>query len=272
MKLTFLVDNKTEKPSCTAEWGLSILIETGGHTYLYDTGASDMPVRNAAVLGADLSAVEACMLSHGHYDHTEGLPAFCRVNSKAKIYLHEEGLHTARGTMDDHNSGIRWSKDFIASIQPRLVRTHGVWPVDERLTLVGNLPNYDDFPPTDRFFITDLGGEPVPDPMNHEQFLAVFEGDAVHIISGCCHKGVVPTVRYAKQLFPDRRIASVTGGMHTFTLDAAERRRTIQALMQLGVEKLLPMHCTGMNMIADMRAAAGERCIIPCAGQTVTLA
>ena len=30
MKITFLIDNKTESTECDAEWGLSVLIEANG--------------------------------------------------------------------------------------------------------------------------------------------------------------------------------------------------------------------------------------------------
>ena len=59
MKITFLIDNKTESTECDAEWGLSVLIEANGKKILMDQGASPMLVRNAERMGLDLSDVVA---------------------------------------------------------------------------------------------------------------------------------------------------------------------------------------------------------------------
>ena len=78
MKITFLSDNKTENSLCTAEWGLSILIESQGNKVLFDVGASPIFAGNAKNLGIDLADVEAVAISHGHYDHTEVWKAFVK--------------------------------------------------------------------------------------------------------------------------------------------------------------------------------------------------
>ena len=296
MKLTFLTDNKTEDVRCRAEWGLSILIETEGHKYLYDTGASGMFAENAAAIGAVLTDVEACMISHGHYDHTQGVPEFVKLNDHAPVYIHKDALHESYAEGEDENCGMQWPEGFAETNSDRLVLSSGVTKVSDRLTLVGDIPSYDDYPPTEKFFMPVKSGMmgkldvPAPggtesvkakrsiesdgmvqDTMNHEQFLVVDEGDRIHIISGCCHKGAVPTIRYAKELFPGRRIASFTGGMHTYMFDRAAREKLAAEMSSYGVEKVLPLHCTGMNMIVTFKEKMGDACIVACAGDTVEL-
>ena len=89
MKITFLSDNKTEKAACIAEWGLSILVESKGHKVLLDVGSSEIFSRNAKALGIDLADVEALAISHGHFDHTDGMETFAEVNKIAPVYLHK---------------------------------------------------------------------------------------------------------------------------------------------------------------------------------------
>ena len=112
MKFRFLVDNKTEDSRCQAEWGLSILIETEGKQILFDAGASPMFAENAARLGADLSRTDALVISHGHYDHTQGVPAFTACNDKALIYLHKDAMYETygktNGVIDTKPCGILW--------------------------------------------------------------------------------------------------------------------------------------------------------------------
>ncbi len=67
--LTTLIENTSISASLMAEHGLSMHIETGEHTILFDTGQSDKLLENARVLGVDLDAIDVVVISHGHYDH-----------------------------------------------------------------------------------------------------------------------------------------------------------------------------------------------------------
>lgn len=277
MELTFLVDNKTESVSCKAEWGLSILIRSEGHTYLYDTGGSGMFADNARALGIDLSEVEAVMISHGHSDHTDGVPTFTEINKTAPIYIHKDSFHSAQammpnGELEDEDCGIRWDDSFKEEFlkSDRTVLTEGICAINDKLTLVGDIPDEEDFKPTEGFFMLK-DGKLVRDTMNHEQFLVIEEEKGMHIISGCCHKGALKTIKYAKELFPSVRVLSFTGGMHTYMLNRVARDGVADELTALGVQKVLPLHCTGMNMIITLKEAFEDNCIIACAGDVVEL-
>ena len=223
MKFRFLVDNKTEDTRCMAEWGLAIMIESRGKKILFDSGMSrELLIRNAQALGVDLAEADALVISHGHYDHTGGAPAFARVNEKAKIYLHEDALQDfygeTDGKIDSEPCGIAWTEEEKAELADRLVYTKGVWPLAEGITLIGNIPDMDGYPPTERFYRRlvekqagssdandgnagrdgSVGSEAVrwaEDSMSHEQVLVIEEEKGLYIFSGCSHRGVVPTIR-----------------------------------------------------------------------------
>ena len=75
IKVTVLMEN-TSPGSLIHEHGLSLHLSYRGHSVLLDAGSSGRFTDNAAALGVDLSAAEAAALSHGHWDHADGLGAF----------------------------------------------------------------------------------------------------------------------------------------------------------------------------------------------------
>ena len=85
MKITVLMENTAlEGCGLTPEAGLSLYIEYRGKKLLLDAGSSGKFAGNAQALGVDMSAVELAVLSHGHYDHADGLRRFFQVNDSAK--------------------------------------------------------------------------------------------------------------------------------------------------------------------------------------------
>ena len=61
--ITTLVENCVYGRKLQAEHGLSLYIETSEHRLLFDTGASDLFIRNARLLHIDLQKVDYLILS-----------------------------------------------------------------------------------------------------------------------------------------------------------------------------------------------------------------
>ena len=92
---------------CCANHGLSLVLRAtaGGHerVVLFDAGPVDYAVEhNGTRLGIDFGAIEAVVLSHGHWDHGGGLlKAFELIRAAAPqrstpVYLHP-GMFAERG-------------------------------------------------------------------------------------------------------------------------------------------------------------------------------
>ena len=84
-KITTLVENAVYRRNLQAEHGLSLLIENNGYKILFDTGQSDLFIRNATLSDIEIAEVNFLILSHGHSDHTGGLRHFLSVNKKASV-------------------------------------------------------------------------------------------------------------------------------------------------------------------------------------------
>jgi len=87
-RITILYDAfGPETVAPTMDWGFSALVEYGGRRILFDTGNnSQIFARNAQRFGADLTRLDAVVISHRHGDHTSGLNHLRKVNPSVKIY------------------------------------------------------------------------------------------------------------------------------------------------------------------------------------------
>lgn len=85
MKLTILVDNITLIDQYyLAEPALSFLIETEEEKILFDTGYSDVFLRNAERMNLNLKEIDYLIFSHGHNDHTMGLISYIKYIMETK--------------------------------------------------------------------------------------------------------------------------------------------------------------------------------------------
>ncbi|MCD8241501.1 MAG: MBL fold metallo-hydrolase [Lachnospiraceae bacterium] len=91
IQITVLIEN-TSDSSLACEHGLSLLIEHAGRRILLDAGSSEAFCDNADSLEISLTGLDACVLSHGHYDHSGGFEKIFLRDPNAKVYTRKEAL------------------------------------------------------------------------------------------------------------------------------------------------------------------------------------
>ena len=75
---------------------------------LFDTGQSGAFVGNADLLGIDLASVDMVVLSHGHYDHTGGVPKLLpRIRKKCPVYVGKEFFYPKYKRLEDGSTCTR---------------------------------------------------------------------------------------------------------------------------------------------------------------------
>lgn len=266
----FLVENKTEHSGMLAEHGLSIYIETDGKKILFDAGATDIVTANADVMGVKLADVDLAAVSHGHYDHTGGFPAFCALNEKAPVYIHKNAFRDSYGFRDgepeEEKSGIRWSEEEKSAMSDRFIFTDGPVYITENICITGAVPYAEGTNITEGFYFRDENGEWQKDDMSHEQCLVIREPDGLYIFSGCSHRGVISALEAGKAMFPGERVAALVAGMHLYSAAEEDRAYVVQQIASEGLDRVMPVHCTGIKAICDLKTKLGDACVVAVAG------
>ena len=268
--LTLLVDNYVERPGLLGEHGLSWLVQAGDQQLLFDTGQGTALEHNAERLGIKLDAVDAILLSHGHYDHTGGLIRVLEKSPRAPVFAHPAALEPkyARKSVDQFAAiGIPATAPQLASVVERLRPTLAPAELLPGVWATGPIPRCLGSQGTERHFFLDPEGRR-SDPLLDDQALFFDTRQGLVIVLGCAHAGVLCTLRYVLSVRPGSRIAAILGGMHMKQACARQRRSIVEALVQLGIGRIVPAHCSGRQFAVDLLAVYGERCELSSVGHS----
>ena len=255
MKLTVLVDNHTYIDRYfLGEPAVCYFIEDGGQNILLDAGYSDVFIENAVRMGIDLSGVTDIVLSHGHNDHTGGLPAFfAKFSQSVRLFAHPNALLPKRADGLDVGSPMTLAQ-LPQRVQTRLLTKPCA--VSEHVLFLGEVPRVYAFEQN-----RAVGEAPSAcgccwesDALMDDTSLALVLPEGVFVVTGCAHAGVCNTVAYAKEISGKERILGVLGGFHLFETGGA-LDETIATLRILGVERVYPAHCTSLAVKSALFAA-----------------
>ena len=241
MKLTILVENHAGA-GFGAEHGLSYLIEAGEDKLLFDTGHSDLFLRNAQLLNIDLkSEIDTIVLSHGHWDHGDGLQ---HIEGKTLV-THPAAFKKRYRKTDGSYVGLNFT---LAQAKNKftLVSTKDPYYITPSVLFLGEIPRTNDFESKTSTFIDQDGQvDDVPD----DSGLAIIQDKRLIIISGCAHSGICNMTEYASSITGINNIAAVVGGFH-LKHQSQELTKTIQYLKEKRVNQIYPSHCTELPALS----------------------
>ena len=196
MKLTVLVDNNTYIDRYyLGEPALSFYIEDGGEKILFDTGYSDAFIRNAEKMGIDLGTLTCIVLSHGHNDHTRGLPfLWDRCNLKNVRLIAHPGAFVPKRYMG-LDVGAPFTGDGCLAHGMQLIDGSKPVKITDRLTFLGEIPRETGFESKEP--VGTLGADGPADFVMDDSALAYMGKDSLFIITGCSHSGICNIVLQA---------------------------------------------------------------------------
>jgi 7,8-dihydropterin-6-yl-methyl-4-(beta-D-ribofuranosyl)aminobenzene 5'-phosphate synthase len=206
VRIAVVVDNNVHGEGFETAWGLSIHVNINSVEILFDAGPDPTVLkRNAKRLGIDLSKLVFAVVSHGHGDHCNGLRLLAELRPGLKVLTPPDPSLVS----------------YVLSL--------GLKPVAINRTAEAVKSVY---------VVKPLYGPPI------EQALAIKTDKGLVIIVGCSHPGIVNIVKQAVKDVGSKPYM-VVGGLHMVGASASEIEEVARELIELGVEKIYPLHCSG---------------------------
>lgn len=229
--------------------GFSLLIEVDNKKILFDTSFADEILNNAKQAGIDLTDLDFIILSHGHWDHTNGLEYLQNIDALviahpdcfAKRYEGKKAIGSSLNLAEVNNNF-----KTLLSRQPYQVTKNAVF--------LGEIPRTTSFENKNPCGKRMDGSD---DFVLDDSALVINSNDGLIIISGCSHAGICNIIEYTKKIMHENKILAVIGGLHLF--DNEQTDCTIEYLKMQSINKIYPAHCLNDYAFTEFSKIGAER-------------
>ena len=271
LKITVLAEDSVlyESPYL-GQHGVSFLLEgvSGGNIQriLVDVGQnSEALLSNMGILGISPSVVDAIVLTHCHYDHTQGVarmlreigkkdvrviahPSIFRLHFVTQPYPRYVGIMPGDSKVEIEKAGgsLSLTKDPLV-IMPGIVTT-------------GEVKRRTEFEEASIGLKTIENGTVVDDLMLDDiSVIANVKDKGLVIVTGCSHAGIINIANQAIEVAGGNKIEGIIGGLHLVEASDTVIRRTVEELSKLNVAWISAGHCTGFKAQVELYLAFKER-------------
>ena len=232
---------------------------------LVDVGQNpDALLHNIEKLGVPLGCTDAVVLTHCHYDHTQGLARILEATGRADlpVIAHRALFRLNFVTVPFFQHVGVMQKDMPENLEAaggRLVSVTGPLQLMPGLCTTGEVPRVTDFEEVGIALSTlDGQGRVVPDLMPDDLSLAArVRNKGVVVVTGCSHSGIVNILKHV--LEPGERVEAVIGGLHLVEAPEGRIEKTVSALEGFSPSLVAAGHCTGFRAQASLYARFGKR-------------
>ncbi len=249
MKITVLVDNNSRTDKyLLAEPALSLLIETEDKKILFDTGYSDVFLKNANTLNIDLNNITDIILSHGHDDHTGGLRFFNPSNKNILLTAHPR-IFDEKYENDGTSYGCPLTPKELGN-KFTLNLTSKVYKISKNLFFLGEIENNSS------------------NDIDDSALVYIFD-NKLFIIVGCSHAGITNIIEYAKKITGINKVYGILGGMHLVSYSEQELENLNKYFNSEQIEYIAPCHCC--NLKSKIILSKNNSIQEICTGDLITL-
>jgi 7,8-dihydropterin-6-yl-methyl-4-(beta-D-ribofuranosyl)aminobenzene 5'-phosphate synthase len=274
-KITILCENLVGKLVGSGEHGFSIFIETDQGNYLFDTGNGHSVVPNSLVLNKNLKSIEKIFLSHGHYDHTGGLPEVLKMSGKVDVHAHPHVFLDRIAVLKENGKesrrfvGIPFKKGYLESLGANFILNTDFREVERGIFLTGEVPKKTPFEKPDPRLFAELDGKTTQDIFLDDQSLILDTDKGLILILGCAHSGMINIINHIVDKTGKGKFYAILGGTHLDFLTPEQLEESIKSLKKMKIEKIGVSHCTGMRAAFRLHQEFGDLFFYGCVGSAL---
>ena len=269
-RVSILCENSVAEPyGIIGEHGFSAFVETPDLNFLFDTGQGKVLMNNSFVMDKNLSSIKFVVLSHGHYDHTLGLPDVLSKKSPLDVYCHPDVFserYWAHGDSKSKFVGIPFRREYLESLGANFRFVREFAELDKGIYLTGEVPR--NIPPEfdDHMEIVNKNGQHIKDPLLDDFTIAIDTKKGLLILLGCAHAGLINILQYIIEKTGKDRILAVIGGTHLGFSTKEQIEDAIEILEQYKIQKIGVSHCTGLQVSGFLSNHFADRFFFASAG------
>lgn len=246
LKVYVLTDNVASSV-CKAEHGLSFLVVFDNQV-LFDTGQTNLFLENARILEAPIHDTNYLILSHGHYDHGNGL----KFIDAMKLICHPDVFNRRFSGKEHKYVGLDVDEAELSKRFAIHKSKEPVW-ISDKMVYLGEIPRKMNFEKNTTTFYLD--GK-MPDPILDDTGMAIIMSQGLFVISGCAHSGICNIIEHARFVTGISKVFGVMGGFHLM-LNNNQTQKTIEYIKELQVEVVMPSHCTALPALTEFYQTFG---------------
>ena len=216
--------------------------------------------------------------SHGHGDHTLGLPNLIdRLGSQEISLVYHPDAFSERKIALPNGYEVDISPPQLAELRREnitLIEKEDPTLIMHNLMLVsGEVERTTDFETGFPIHYTKRNGQWVNDPLikDDQSVIINVRGKGLVIIAGCSHSGIINSIRYAQALTGVQQVHAILGGFHlTGAIFEGRIPATVESMQKIKPTHLMPCHCTGWSAIHQFAKMMPQAFMPPNVGTILT--